>query len=70
MKNSAIVLTILWMLLAIVDFVGNFFSFPSIIGYIFGGFNLAIIAGLIPLLIQEIKIKRADRKALKLEKKK
>lgn len=63
MKNSAIVILIIWILLALINFVGCFVHLPAFFSITFGGFNLAIIAGLIPLLINEIKIKRALKKS-------
>ena len=58
MKNSTIVLFIIWIALAILDIVALFTNVPLAFGIAFGVMNVTIILGSIPLFIQEFK----DRK--------
>lgn len=58
MKNSTIVLFVLWIVFAILDIVALFTNVPLAFGIIFGLLNGTIILGSIPLFVQEFK----DRK--------
>ena len=58
MKNSTIVLFIIWIALAILDIVALFTNVPLAFSIAFGVMNVTIILGSIPLFIQEFK----DRK--------
>lgn len=57
-------LTILgaWAVLAVLDFISAFKHIP-VVGFLFGALNIVIILNLIPLLIQEFKLKKSERKA-------
>lgn len=58
MKNSTIVLFIIWIALAILDIVALFTNVPLAFSIAFCVMNVTIILGSIPLFIQEFK----DRK--------
>lgn len=62
MKKSAIVLLIIWAVLAIVDIFALFMNVPLFFGIAFGVLNVSIILGMIPLFVQEWK----DRKYTKM----
>lgn len=66
MNRLAIAVIILWMVLAVVNILGIWFKIPVLIGA-FGVLNIAIIASLIPVLIQEIKLRKAEKKEKKIE---
>ena len=69
MKNSTIVLFIIWIALAIVDIVALFTNVPIAFGIAFACLNVTVILGSIPLFIQEFR-DRKYQKYLKEEPKK
>lgn len=62
MKNSTIIVFLIWIALAIVDIVALFVNVPLAFGIAFGILNTTVILGSIPMFIQEFK----DRKYTKM----
>ena len=62
MKNSTIVIFLIWIALAIVDIVALFMNVPIAFGIAFAVLNVTIILGSIPMFIQEHR----DRKYAKM----
>ncbi len=58
MKNSTIVLFVLWIIFAVLDIVGLFANMPLVFGILFGILNTTVIIGAIPMFVQEFR----DRK--------
>lgn len=66
MKNSTIVLFVLWIALAVLDIVALFANVPLVFGILFGVLNGVIVFGSIPLFIEEFK-RRKKAKLLEAE---
>lgn len=58
MKNSTLILFVVWIALAILDIVALFANVPLAFGIAFGILNISIILGSIPLFVQEYKDRR------------
>ena len=66
MKNSLIVLLIIWVALAILDIVALFANLPLFLGIVFGVMNCIIIMfGIIPMVVDEFKIRKMTKQIIK-----
>ena len=61
MNKFSLIILGAWIVLAILDFISAFKHIP-VVGFIFGALNIVIIFNLIPLLIQELKAKKAEKR--------
>ena len=61
MKNSTIVLFVIWIALAILDIVALFTNVPLAFGIAFAIMNCTIMIGSIPLFIEEHKVRKLTK---------
>lgn len=62
MKNSTIVLFVMWIALAVLDIVALFANVPIAFGIAFGIMNVTIMLGSIPMFVEEFKVRKLTKK--------
>lgn len=67
MKNSSLILFIIWIALAILDIVALFTNVPLAFGIAFAILNGTIILGSIPMFIEEFRDRKHKKMAEKIQ---
>ena len=62
MKNSTIVLFVMWIALAVLDIIALFANVPLAFGIAFGIMNVTIMLGSIPMFVEEFKVRKLTKK--------
>ena len=62
MKNSTIVLFVIWIALAVLDIIALFTNVPLAFGIAFGIMNVTIMLGSIPMFVEEFKVRKLTKK--------
>lgn len=61
MKNSTIVLFVIWMVLAVLDIVALFCPVHLAFGIAFAFLNVTVMIGSVPIFIQEFKDRKKNK---------